>query len=85
MEQKDVSEIGQDILFASRNELYMNLPYLDAVRWGNTVLRRGMAGRPLSSEPGLDLPGLSSYHFSLYAPAPGKETGQGFGAVGPQL
>ena len=31
MEQKDVSEIGQDILFASRNELYMNLPYLDAV------------------------------------------------------
>ena len=29
MEQKDFAEIGRDILFASRNELYMSLPYLD--------------------------------------------------------
>ena len=27
--QKDLSAIGQEILFTSRNELYMNLPYLD--------------------------------------------------------
>lgn len=27
--QKDLSTIGEEILFASRNELYMNLPYLD--------------------------------------------------------
>lgn len=27
--QKDFSAIGQEILFAARNELYMNLPYLD--------------------------------------------------------
>lgn len=26
----DLNKIGQDILFASRNELYMSLPYLDA-------------------------------------------------------
>ena len=30
-EQKDFSAIGQEILFAARNELYMNLPYLDVV------------------------------------------------------
>ena len=30
MEQKEFSEVGRDILFASRNELYMHLPYLDA-------------------------------------------------------
>ena len=30
MEQKNFAEIGRDILFASRNELYMSLPYLDA-------------------------------------------------------
>lgn len=30
MEQKNLTEIGREILFASRNELYMNLPYLDA-------------------------------------------------------
>ena len=30
MEQKDFTGIGRDILFASRNELYMSLPYLDA-------------------------------------------------------
>ena len=30
MEQKDFAGIGRDILFASRNELYVNLPYLDA-------------------------------------------------------
>ena len=29
MEQQGFSEIGQEILFAARNELYMNLPYLD--------------------------------------------------------
>ena len=29
MEQKDFAESGRDILFASRNELYMSLPYLD--------------------------------------------------------
>lgn len=29
MPKKDFSAIGQDILFAARNELYMNLPYLD--------------------------------------------------------
>ena len=28
-EQKDFTEIGRDILLAARNELYMNLPYLD--------------------------------------------------------
>ena len=28
-EQKDFSAIGQEILFTARNELYMNLPYLD--------------------------------------------------------
>lgn len=28
--KKDFAAIGQDILFAARNELYMNLPYLDA-------------------------------------------------------
>ena len=27
--KKDLSAIGQDILFTARNELYMNLPYLD--------------------------------------------------------
>lgn len=27
--KKDLTAIGQEILFASRNELYMNLPYLD--------------------------------------------------------
>ncbi len=27
--KKDFSAIGQDILFAARNELYLNLPYLD--------------------------------------------------------
>ena len=27
--QKDISEIGLEILRAARNELYMNLPYLD--------------------------------------------------------
>lgn len=27
--KKDLSAIGQEILFTSRNELYMNLPYLD--------------------------------------------------------
>ena len=30
-EQKDFSAIGQEILFAARNQLYMNLPYLDVV------------------------------------------------------
>ena len=29
--KKDFSAIGQEILFAARNELYMNLPYLDVV------------------------------------------------------
>ena len=28
-EQKDFSQIGRDILLTARNELYMNLPYLD--------------------------------------------------------
>ncbi|WP_298033404.1 DUF2201 family putative metallopeptidase [uncultured Dysosmobacter sp.] len=28
--EKDFAAIGRDILFAARNELYMNLPYLDA-------------------------------------------------------
>lgn len=28
--QKDLSAIGQEILYTARNELYMNLPYLDA-------------------------------------------------------
>ena len=28
--KQDMASVGQDILFASRNELYMNLPYLDA-------------------------------------------------------
>ena len=31
---KDLRQIGQDILLASRNELYMNLPYLDVVLCG---------------------------------------------------
>ncbi len=30
VEKKDLTAIGRDILFAARNELYMNLPYLDA-------------------------------------------------------
>lgn len=30
MEQRDFAGIGQDILFAARNELYMSFPYLDA-------------------------------------------------------
>lgn len=30
MEQQDFAGVGQDILFAARNELYMSLPYLDA-------------------------------------------------------
>lgn len=30
MEQKNLTAIGRDILFAARNELYMSLPYLDA-------------------------------------------------------
>ena len=29
--KRDLSAIGQEILFAARNELYMNLPYLDVV------------------------------------------------------
>jgi len=29
MEQKDFAGVGGDILSAARNELYMNLPYLD--------------------------------------------------------
>lgn len=29
-QRKDLSAVGRDILFAARNELYMNLPYLDA-------------------------------------------------------
>ena len=28
-QKKDLSVVGQDIRFAVRNELYMNLPYLD--------------------------------------------------------
>ncbi len=28
-EAKDFGAIGEEILFAARNELYMNLPYLD--------------------------------------------------------
>jgi len=28
-QKADLSAVGQDILFASRNELYMNLPYMD--------------------------------------------------------
>ena len=28
-ERKDLSAIGQEILLTARNELYMNLPYLD--------------------------------------------------------
>ncbi len=31
---KNLDEVGQDILLASRNELYMNLPYLDVVLCG---------------------------------------------------
>ena len=34
MEQKDFAGVGQDILFAARNELYMSLPYLDAALCG---------------------------------------------------
>ena len=29
-QQQGFTGIGQEILFAARNELYMNLPYLDA-------------------------------------------------------
>ena len=27
--KQDMTSVGRDILFAARNELYMNLPYLD--------------------------------------------------------
>ena len=33
-QSKSLQQIGQDILLASRNELHMNLPYLDAVLCG---------------------------------------------------
>ena len=33
MEQKDFAGVGEDILLAARNELYMSLPYLDAALW----------------------------------------------------
>ena len=33
-ERKDLSAIGQDILYTARNELYMNLPYLDVALCG---------------------------------------------------
>ena len=33
MEQRDFSGVGGDILLAARNELYLNLPYLDAALW----------------------------------------------------
>ena len=33
-QSKSLQQIGQDILLASRNELYMNLPYLDVVLCG---------------------------------------------------
>ena len=33
-ETKSLDQIGLDILQASRNELYMNLPYLDVVLCG---------------------------------------------------
>mgnify|MGYP002515431666 CR=1 FL=1 len=44
MKQKDFSEIGQDILFASRNELYMSLPYLDAALCALALRPGGEAG-----------------------------------------
>ena len=31
---KDLSEVGQKILSAARNQLYMSLPYLDAALCG---------------------------------------------------
>lgn len=33
-EGKDFGAIGEEILFAARNELYMNLPYLDVALCG---------------------------------------------------
>ena len=33
-EQRDLSPVGREILLAARNELYMNLPYLDAALCG---------------------------------------------------
>ena len=30
---KDMTEVGREILTASRNQLYMSLPYLDAALW----------------------------------------------------
>ena len=33
-QSKSLQQIGQDILLASRNELYLNLPYLDVVLCG---------------------------------------------------
>ena len=33
-EQKDFTQIGRDILMAARNELYMDLPYLDVALCG---------------------------------------------------
>ncbi len=33
MEHRDFSGVGGDILLAARNELYLNLPYLDAALW----------------------------------------------------
>nr|WP_325212317.1 VWA-like domain-containing protein [uncultured Oscillibacter sp.] len=41
MEQKDFAGVGQDILFAARNKLYMNLPYLDAALCGLSFVPGG--------------------------------------------
>ena len=39
--KKDLSAIGQDILFTARNELYMNLPYLDVALCAYAFCRAG--------------------------------------------
>ena len=75
MEQKDFAGVGLDILSASRNELYMSLPYLDAALWsldfapgGGVTVSLATNGEALYYD-GAWL-GLPPRRPPLYAPAP---------------
>ena len=92
-EKRDLSAIGLEILYAARNELYMNLPYLDVALCALSF--RDGAGVTLSIatdgenryyDPAyLSEPGVSPHHPPLYAAAPAEKAGEGAGAVGPKL